>query len=161
MFPEEPIRLAGFGGAALFVRHIIVPAPGVEASASPFEVAFDISLHSPQSHSSYFSRVAQEGFLEAFADFCLVVAAADSPEASVPNLRDEKCGFDISVISSDATRVGLLVQVARDLEASPIDWDAMDFETSRAAMAQASLDAREHLEFDAWSSNVEIPQDWE
>lgn len=160
MVTQGIVRLAGYGGAAILVRSVVVPAAVNASGPEPVSVVFDFTLHSPESESSYYLRPAAADFLARFADFCLAAASAESPEASLQPMRDAMAGFEVTLISSDPTRVGLLVRVSRELDATPIDWDAMDFETSRAALAQASLDARTLLGDDAWSVTTEPPTEW-
>lgn len=160
MATQGTVRLAGYGGAALFLRCVVVPAGVETAGQEPIEVVFDITLHSPDCESNYYLRDADPGFMAAFAEFCLAAASAETPEVSVTAMSDRSSGLEVSVVSSEPTRVGLLVRIPRELDASPIEWDAMDFETSRAALAQASLDARALLGEDAWSVSTEPPTEW-
>ncbi len=160
MVTQGIVRLAGYGGAALFVRSVVVPSQLDTSGPEPVSVVFDFTLHSPECESNYYLRAATADFLATYADFCLAAASAETPEVSMQPLNDALAGFEMSVVSSDPTRVGLLVRVARELDATPIDWDAMDFETSRAALAQVSLDARTLLGEDAWSVSTEPPTEW-
>lgn len=160
MVTQGTIRLAGYGGAALLVRSVVVPSAVDTSGPDPVSVVFDFTLHSPESESNYYLRPATADFMATYADFCVAAASAENPKASMPPMSDALAGFEMSVISSDPTRVGLLIRVARELDSTPIDWDAMDFETSRAALAQASLDARTLLGDDAWSVSTEPPTEW-
>lgn len=160
MLIEGMVRLAGYGGAGLFLHSVVVPAEGGSAGPEPLGIAFDVTLHSPQSENTYYARNAEAGFLASLADFCLAAAAAEAPEMSTSPLLDERCGFELSVLSSSETRVGLLVRAARELDETPIEWDVMDFETSRAALAQLSIDTRMLLGEDAWTVSTEPPTEW-
>ena len=160
MLTGSIIRLAGYGGAGLFLRTVVIPAEAGSTGAEPLTIAFDITLHSPQVESTYYARTVEPGFLKSLADFCLAAAADDAPEASSAQFYDGRCGLELSIVSSTPSRIGLLVRAVRDLEELPIDWDAMDFETSRAALAQLSIDTRMLLGEDAWNVSTEPPQEW-
>jgi len=148
-------RLAGFGGAALYMRTQVCPA----ATGSECSLAFDVSLHSPESESRYFARFAQPGLVEALSAFFLQAAADWHPEASLPAISDPVLGLQIAVTSSTDTRVGLLVTLTEADD--PEEPDGLDFETTRATLAQAALDVRDLTSVEAWPGGVATPpEDW-
>jgi len=148
-------RLAGFGGAALYMRS------QVRTAVDPSECAMtlDISLHSPDSESRYFSRAAQAGLVDGLSAFFLKAASEWNPEASVAPMTDPILGLEISVISSTESRVGLLVTLTDEDDAG--EPDGLDFETSRTALVQSAQDVRELTHVDGWLGGVaEPPEDW-
>jgi hypothetical protein len=148
-------RLAGFGGAALYMRSQVRPADDPKGCV----LAFDVSLHSPTSESRSFSREARPGLVEDLSAFFLQAASEWHPEASLPSVADAVLGLEVSVISSTDSRVGLLVSLT-DPEGGD-EPDGLDFETSRAALAQAAQEVRELTCVDSLPGGVaEPPEDW-
>lgn len=151
-------RLPGFGGAALFLRSVIVPSIHDESIAS---LALDVGLLSPQSFTRRLGRPITLGLPEQLSAFFLAAASDWQPETSVPAVNDDVLGLRLAVTDSDSERITLLVSVHEDPEQPSDDPDGLDFQTSRAALAQAAADVRclDHVEADMGGVS-EPPVDW-
>jgi hypothetical protein len=136
-------RLPGFGGAAVFMRTVLVPqAKGQEGAIdSPFAV--DLSILTPVSLNSFLGRPTSPGFVQGLCDFFLTGAADWHPEVSVSSFQDERLGLEVSITSSTESVVELVVNVVQDPEADVKEFATLNFETSRSALAQASFDIRQ------------------
>ena len=158
-----PFRLAGFGGAGVFLRTVIIPDPsGTDRGKGRGGArGMDVVLVTPVSQDGYLRRTVGDGFLEGLSAFFGRAAADWLPEASLPSFQDPVLGLEMSVVSSTPTRVGLLVRVVEDLDADVAEFDGIDFETSRSALAQAALDVRDlHVGIAAAGGALEPPPDW-
>lgn len=155
-------RLPGFGGAAVFLRAAVVPTGGglVDDEAGAW-LSLDVGLLSPQSFTRYLARAATAGLADRLSALFLSAAADEAPESTVAPLVDEVLGLRVEVISSDEARVGLLVSLVKDLEEPEAEPDGLDFETSRAALAQAAREVRflDHVDDDPGGVS-EPPVDW-
>lgn len=151
-------RLPGFGGAAVFMRRVILPDPSVSATAA---LAVDIGMLSPQSFSRYLGRPAPLGLADRLSAFFFSCAADDDPASSVLSFVDDGLGLTIDITSSDPTTVGIRVTVGADLEESDPERGGLDFVTSRSVMAQAAIDVRflDHVDTD-FGGIHEPPVDW-
>lgn len=153
-------RLPGFGGAAVFLRSTLVPA--VDAGDDPVaRLSVDVGLLSPASFAQYQGRAVMPGLPARLSAFFLSAAADEQPESSVAPLVDEVLGLRVEVASSDEYRVGLLVSLVKDLDEPDAEPDGLDFETSRAVLAQAARDVRflDHVDADPGGAS-EPPVDW-
>jgi len=153
-------RVAGFGGAALFLRSGVVPF-SVGSDDERAQLVFDVGLLSPQEFTRYQARAAESGLTGRLSVFFLAAAGDWEPEATVVPLVDEVLGLRLQVTSSDEYRVGLLVTVVKDLGEPEAEPDGLDFETSRAALAQAAREVRllDHVDADPGGAS-EPPADW-
>lgn len=131
-------RLPAFGGAGVFLRSQIRPMGG---SDSP-RLALDLMLLSPDVHTWYLSRTPGPGFIDRLAAFLFGAAADFHPERSIPTLDDPGMGFALSVVSSTEERVCLDLGIVTDLGAAVAEYDGLNFETSRAALAACAHSVR-------------------
>jgi hypothetical protein len=122
-------RLAGFGGAGLFLRTSVFPD---ERGAEVLGV--DIGLLSVESFVWLLSREADGGLSAGLSAFFIAVAGEDHPEVTIGPFRNDLLGLECAVVASDAVEVELLVRVDPDQE--------LLLRTTRAAVMQAGLDAR-------------------
>jgi hypothetical protein len=140
MHAPSHFRLPGYGGAAVFLRGQALPARRAGTDAPV--LAFDVMLLSPEVHTWYLSRPASAGFVDRLAAFLFASADDYHPEVSVPVLEDAAMGLSLSVVSSTDSRVGLEIMVVEDPDASVIEHDGLDFETSRATLAACAQAVR-------------------
>jgi hypothetical protein len=138
--PEQArFRLAGFGGAALGLRSVVVPDDAQSAGA---RLSLDVELLSPIKSDHYFARPVSDGLIDRLSALFLAAASDWHPELSVPSVSDACMGLELSVTHSDEVRVNIVLRIIEDLEADVRDFGGLDFETSRAALAQAARDVR-------------------
>lgn len=138
-YKEARFRLAGFGGAAVFLRTCLVPAV-LSGSETP-TMAMDIGFLSPQTRRHVLARPVDGDLPARLAEFLFEVAAAEHPEQSVPAFQDDIAGLVVTVESSTDGRVCLDWSLVEDLEAEIREFDGLNFETSRAALVSASQEA--------------------
>lgn len=136
---QARFRLAGFGGAALGLRSVVIPD---DTSNSGSRLSLDVELLSPIKSDCYLARPVSGGLIHRLSAFFLAAASDWHPELSVPPVSDECLGLELSATHSDEVRVNLIVRIIEDLEADVRDFGGLDFETSRAALAQAARDVR-------------------
>jgi len=156
--PWEPawpamFRLPGFGGAAVFLRTVIA-----EAEDSPVpDLRVDLGLLDPGNYRQFLRRPVGAGLPSRLSAFFMAAAGDWNPESSLTPLQDDELGLSITVTESDEHRVTLLVEVQDDPE--PV---GLDFQTSRAALAQAARDVRvlDHAD-GVQGGEAEPPQEWE
>ena len=156
--PWEPawpamFRLPGFGGAAVFLRTVIA-----EAHDSPVpELRVDLGLLDPGDYRQCLKRPMGSELPARLSAFFMSAAGDWHPESSLAPLQDDDLGLTITVTESDEQRVTLLVEVEDDPE--PV---GLDFQTSRAALAQAARDVRvlDHAD-GVQGGEAEPPQEWE
>lgn len=130
-------RLAGFGGAALYMRTVVIPDPDQPDRAT---VAYDLTLHTPEADSTWRARPANPGLPDRMAEFFLRAAADWHPENTLPAITDERLELSIDATSSTDDAVTLEVAMhAPGLDGEP---ELLQFETTRAALAQAAQDVR-------------------
>ena len=133
-------RLAGFGGAAVFLRTCVVP--GVMVGAPDPVLAMDIGFLSPDARRHVLARPIDPTLPERLARFFFAVAEDYHPELSVDSLQDDVAGLVVSVESSGDDRVCLNWSLVEDLEADIREFEGLNFETSRAALVTASQAAQ-------------------
>ncbi len=129
-------RLAGFGGAALFLRSQVLPGGG-EGSPGP-RMGVDLMLLAPDYHVWYLGRPGSDGLVDRLADWFLRAAADFEPQDSVSPLVDEACGLRLTVTTSTDAQVCIEVSIRRSMDGSDPDVDELDFFTSRYAIAAAA-----------------------
>lgn len=129
-------RLAGYGGAALFLRSHVVPGRvfGV-AGVSP---AYDVMLLAPDYHVWYRGRQAHDQVVDWLSSFLFAAAADFSPEDTVLPFSDPILGLSIRVVASTDDRVELEIRFMPDPHDDSVEAEVLDFETSRYSLAAAS-----------------------
>jgi hypothetical protein len=137
MFPPAPMdvydpglfRLAGFGGAALFLRSGVINGGGPR-------LVVDVGLLTPDDYGMFLRRPMAPGLSGELARFFFACASEMNPELTVSWVRDLLSGLDVRVLSSTDGEVELEVQVSGE------DADGINFLTSRVALTRAADDAR-------------------
>ena len=155
---EARFRLPGFGGAALCLRSVVIPDDAHSAGA---RLSLDVELLSPIKSDHYLARPVSDGLIDRLSTFFLAAASDWHPEISAPTVSDERLGLELSATHSDEVRVNIVLRIVEDLEDDVRDFGGLDFETSRAALAQAARDVRV-LDRDS-DDNAELadpPSEW-
>lgn len=137
MLPPSPMdvyapgvfRLAGFGGAALFLRS------GVANGGGP-RLVVDVGLLAPDSYVWLLRRSMAPGLSGELARLFFACASEMNPELTVSSVQDLLSGLDVRVLSSTDGEVELEVQVSGE------DADGINFLTSRVALTRAADDVR-------------------
>ncbi len=132
--------MAGYGGAAIFLRGQIQPARAFDTPEPTF--ALDVMLLSPDYHAWYLSRRPEQGFVDRLSAFLFAAADDFHPEITVPSLQDAGLGLTLAVMSSTESRVGLELSIVTDPDAEVPDFDGLNFETSRATLAACAQSVR-------------------
>ena len=109
-------RLAGFGGAALFLRSQVLP--GVTGGAPGLRVGVDVMLLAPDYHVWYLGRPVSDGLVDRLADWFLRAAADFEPQDSVQPFVDDACGLTLTITASTEARVCLEVLIRKSLDGS-------------------------------------------
>ena len=135
-YETAQFRLAGFGGAAVYMRTCVLP--GLMVDAPDPVLAMDIGFLSPDARHHVLARPIDPTLPERLARFFFAVAEDYHPELSVDSLQDDVAGLVVSVESSDDDRVCLNWSLVEDLEADVREFEGLNFETSRAALVTAS-----------------------
>lgn len=131
-------RLPGFGGAALYLMPIM--APGRIGSDEVLVRNYDVGLLSPDRKVEYLGRTANFYFISYLANYFWEVANEIHPEKSVPDFQDFELGMGISVVSSTDFLVELQISVVKQLGNVPLEFDLLNFETSRLALIGMNRD---------------------
>lgn len=165
VYSPRALRIPGFGGAAVVLRPVVLPlrngtapAPG---GAHQVEWGVDIDLVEPTTIKRHLGRRIDTDLASRLEAFLLSAAADWHPEESARGISEPITGLEMSVEGSTDGVVELLVRVVDDLSADEPDYAGLNFETSRAVLAQAARDAREVLgrHADAGPS-AEPPREW-
>ena len=122
-------RLAGYGGAALFLRS------GVVSGGGP-HLAVDVGLLTPDDYGMFLRRPMSPGLSGELARFFFSCASEMNPELSVASVEDPLSGLELRVLSSTDSEVELEVQVRGE------DADGINFLTSRVALTRAADEVR-------------------
>lgn len=133
-------RLPGFEGAALTLRTLMIP--GAQNGSGGIRMALDIGLLSPDRKVEYFARLIEIETISKLSELFWRAATDRHPELSVPILNDESLGLTFAVVSSNDFRVEIQITLVEDLTANVLEFDMLNFETSRVALTSAAADVR-------------------
>lgn len=131
------VRLPGFGGAGVFWKRAIAGEP----ASLP---GVDVWLVAPGSCVGVLRRPVGPGFWERLARYLFAIAASAAPARDVPAFWDAASGLSIDVGTSDNERLGLRVLITEDTLIGTDD-PGLDFESSRAVVANAAIEIRAML----------------
>jgi hypothetical protein len=121
------------------LRSVVVPD---EARSAGARLSLDVELLSPIKSDHYLARPVSDSLIPRLSAFFLAAASDWHPELSAPTVFDDRLGLELSATHSDEVRVNIVLRLIEDLEADVRDFGGLDFETSRAALAQAARDVR-------------------
>ncbi len=122
-------RLAGLGGAALFLRSGVVNDDGPQ-------LVLDVGLLTPDYYGICLRRPMAHGLSGDLAQFFFACASDMNPELSVGSVHDVLSGLQVRVLSSTDGYVELEAQVRGDAT------DGLSFQTSRVALTRAADEVR-------------------
>lgn len=131
-------RLPGFDGAAFTLRTLMIAE--TSHGSGGLRMALDIGLLSPDRKVEYFSRPVEGETINKLSDLFWRTATDKHPELSVPILNDESLGLTFAVVSSTDFRVEIQITLVEDLTANILEFDILNFETSRVALTSAAND---------------------
>lgn len=135
MYLDSPVRIAGQGGAGLFIEPIRLPAsePG-----GPLQSGVDIALLSPDRCVTYLARQVLPGFMDRLADFLRVAATAEEGSEALGPLEDHLGGLRIDIAPLDGMWVLIEISIAENPDDDLVEFDGLNFETSRASLLMAA-----------------------
>lgn len=133
-------RLPAYDGAALTLRTLIIPDTSPREGS--VQLAFDVGLLSPDRFVEYLMRPANPGLVDQLAKFFWASANDFHPEKSVDILSDESMGLTMAVVSSTDFRIEIQITLVEELGANLLEFDTLNFETSRLALTTASREVR-------------------
>ena len=133
-------RLPGFDGAAFTMRTLMIP--GSLFGSGGVRMALDIGLLSPDRKVEYFSRPIEVGTIDHLVKFFWGAANDFHPELSVPILSDESLGLTLAIVSSSDFRIEIQITLVEELGANVLEFDILNFETSRVALTTAAREIR-------------------
>lgn len=129
---DSGLRIAGSGGAGFFIQSLRLPSEtGVP------RLGVDMSILSPDRLVTYLAREVPPGFTEELGAFLREASVAEdgSPAES---FEDGLSGIVISATPMDGMWVEFEVQVVMDLEQGVLEFDGINFETTRASLLLAA-----------------------
>lgn len=135
MYLDSQVRFVGQGGAGLFISPIRLPA--IE-EGGPLQIGVDIALLSPDRCVTYLTRRMRPRFMERLAAFLRLAAVTEAGSEAPAPLED-----DLGVVRIGITPIdGMWVEVEMRIAESPgddlMEFDGLNFETSRAALFMAA-----------------------
>lgn len=128
------MRLASTSGAAFTLSATLEPDPDKPGA---LDLSYDIGLISPDRHVRYLRRHAP-GLADRLVQTLWRAASALHPELDVADEADQRSGFTLALVGSDAETVTIEVTVVADPEADVPEYDGLNFEIRRADLIAAS-----------------------
>ena len=132
---DTQVRIAGQGGAGVFFEPLVLPPTEAE---SPLRSGADITLLSPDRLVTYLSRPVRPFFMVALAVFLRAAAVSDGgPDLPVP-FEDPVGLVRIDITPADGKWVEIEVRIAQMPDEDVVEFDGMNFETTRASLLIAA-----------------------
>lgn len=135
---DSQVRIAGQGGAGLFIEPIRLPA---SEAGGPLQSGVDIALLSPDRCVTYLARQMLPGFMHRLADFLRVAANAEEGSEALGPLEDRLGGVRIDIAPLDGMWVEIEISIAENPGDDLVEFDGLNFETSRASLLVAAQTA--------------------
>ena len=135
MYLNSQVRIAGQGGAGLFIAPLRLPA---SEEGGPLQSGVDIALLSPDRCVTYLARQVLPGFMERLADFLRVAATAEEGSDAPGPLEDRLGGIRIDIVPLDGMWVEIEISIAENPSDDLLEFDGLNFETSRASLLMAA-----------------------
>ena len=126
------LRIAGAGGAGFFIEPLVLP--GREQALS---LGLDIALLSPDRLVTYLARRVPEEFPERLSRYFREASVADEG-GSTDAFEEPQAGLLITVTPIDGMWVEFEVRIAQNLDDDVVEFDGLNFETSRASLLIAA-----------------------
>ena len=138
------LRIAGQGGAALFMDALALPG-----GSGGLRLGLDVGILSPDRLVTYLARAVPDDFPERLGAYLREASVSDDG-ASTP-FEEPEAGLLISITPVDGMWVEMEVRIAEVLDEDVVEFDGINFETSRASL----LVAAESSERLSWTSGIE------
>lgn len=126
------VRIAGAGGAGFFIEPLLLPD-----QEHGLSLGLDIALLSPDRLVTYLARRVPEDFPERLSRFLRGASVADEG-GSTDAFEEPQAGLLIAVTPIDGMWAELEVRVAQKLDDDVVEFDGLNFETSRASLLIAA-----------------------
>ena len=126
------VRIAGAGGAGMFMNSLALPAAG-----GGLRLGIDVSILSPDRLVTYLARGVAGDFPERVGRFLRDVSVADDGDAPRP-FEETEAGLLITVTPIDGMWTEMEVRIAENLDDDVVEFDGINFETSRASLLIAA-----------------------
>ena len=126
------VRIAGAGGAGFFIEPLVLPD-----REQGLSLGLDIALLSPDRLVSYLARRVPGEFPERLSRFLREASIADEGE-STDAFEEPQAGLLITVTAMDGMWVEFEVRIAQNLDEDVVEFDGLNFETSRASLLIAA-----------------------
>lgn len=126
------LRIAGQGGAGFFLDSVQLQGPD-----STVIQGVDISILSPDRLVTYLVRPLSPSFARNLAHFLKESSIAD-PGIETGPFEDRPSGLLINIKTIDEMWAEIDIRVAEDLDSDVIEFDEINFETSRASLLVAA-----------------------
>ena len=138
------LRIAGQGGAGLFMNALALPG-----GSERLRLGLDVSILSPDRLVTYLARAVPDGFGERLGTYLRAASVADEGDSTA--FEESEAGLLISITPMDGMWVEMEVRIAEVLDEDVVEFDGINFETSRASL----LVAAESVEKLGWTSEIE------
>ena len=138
------LRITGQGGAALFMDACVLPG-----GSGGLRLGLDVSILSPDRLVTYLARAVPDDFGERLGTHLRAASVADEGDSSA--FEESEAGLLITITPVDGMWVEMEVRIAEVLNDDVVEFDGINFETSRASL----LVAAESAEQLSWTSEIE------
>ena len=138
------LRIAGQGGAGLFMDALALPG-----GSGGLRLGIDVSILSPDRLVTYLARAVPDDFPERLGIYLREASIADEGDSSA--FEEPEAGLLITITPVDGMWVEMEVRIAEVLDEDVVEFDGINFETSRASL----LVAAESAELLGWTSDIE------
>ena len=126
------VRIAGAGGAGFFIEPLLLPD-----QEHGLTLGLDIALLSPDRLVTYLGRRVPGDFPERLSRFLREASVADEG-GSTDAFEEPQAGLLITVTPIDGMWVEFEVRIAENLNDNVVEFDGLNFETSRASLLIAA-----------------------
>lgn len=126
------MRIAGAGGAGMFMNSLALPAAG-----GGLRLGIDVSILSPDRLVTYLARGVAGDFPQRVGRFLRDASVADDGDAPRP-FEEPEAGLLITVTPIDGMWAVMEVRIAENLDDDVVEFDGINFETSRASLLIAA-----------------------
>lgn len=126
------VRIAGAGGAGFFMEPLVLPD-----REQGLSLGLDIALLSPDRLVTYLARRVPGEFPERLSRFLRKASVADEG-GSTDAFEEPQAGLLITVTPIDGMWVEFEVRIAQKVDDHVVEFDGLNFETSRASLLIAA-----------------------
>ena len=138
------LRIAGQGGAGLFMDPLALPG-----GSGGLRLGLDVSILSPDRLVTYLARAVPDDFPERLGIYLREASVADEGDSSA--FEEPEAGLLITITPVDGMWVEMEVRIAEVLDEDVVEFDGINFETSRASLLVAAESAAQL----SWTSEIE------